>query len=244
VICRPSLVPAAKSAYEHKGTPSEKQVEPYDGCAMRLLNTTTLELHEFFDIQVPPYAILSHKWEDDEILFKEVKKRRNLEAKGWRKVQRCCAMAREDGHQWLWMDTCCIDKRSSAELSEAINSMFQWYENAERCYAYLGDVSCEESDLCTKEQIESWNAGGTSDQFWLGKGEDITSPNFPLQTSGLREELASAFRASQWFTRSWTLQELLAPVRLRFIDKDWKGVLGNKRSLVSRSDLRERAFGS
>ncbi|KAI6138370.1 hypothetical protein BKA82DRAFT_58501, partial [Pisolithus tinctorius] len=53
----------------------------------------------------------------------------------------------KDGYEWLWIDTCCIDKRSSSELSEAINSMFRWYRDAQVCYAYLNDV--DESDIPT-----------------------------------------------------------------------------------------------
>ena len=59
---------------------------------------------------------------------------------GYRKILQCCERAEKDGYKWLWVDTCCIDKRSSAELSEAINSMYRWYENEKVCYAYLHDV--------------------------------------------------------------------------------------------------------
>lgn len=71
------------------------------------------------------------------------------------------------GFAYVWVDTCCIDKKSSAELNEAINSMYKWYERAAICYVYLSDVS--------------------------GK-EDIAK--------------------SSWFTRGWTLQELLDLARL------------------------------
>jgi hypothetical protein len=40
----------------------------------------------------------------------------------------------------------------------------------------------------------------------------------------------SAFRASRWFTRGWTLQELLAPASVEFFSRDGKR-LGDKRSL-------------
>ena len=50
--------------------------------------------------------------------------------------------------QWVWIDTCCIDRSSSTELSEAINSMFGWYSRAEECYAFLSDVRCSiESEI-------------------------------------------------------------------------------------------------
>jgi Heterokaryon incompatibility protein (HET) len=198
---------------------------------MRLLNSTTLALHEFFDTQVPPYAILSHRWEDEEVTFKDVMHRRNLEAKGWSKVEKFCEFAAREGHQWVWIDTCCIDKRSSAELSEAINSMFRWYEDATGCFVYLCDVECEDGDIVSMEERASWNLRGTVDVFWMGNDEDLTASAVDVYTSGLREGLAKEFRASKWFTRGWTLQELLAPRVLRFIDKDWKGVFGSKISL-------------
>jgi hypothetical protein len=107
---------------------------------MRLLNTDTLEIHQFFGITTPSYAILSHRWEADEVSFQDVRDRQNLNAYGWAKVNRCCALAKRNGHLYVWIDTCCIDKTSSAELNEAINSMFWWYQNAVVCYAYLNDV--------------------------------------------------------------------------------------------------------
>ncbi|KAI1791123.1 hypothetical protein LXA43DRAFT_841956, partial [Ganoderma leucocontextum] len=56
------------------------------------------------------------------------------------KVRKCCIIAERHRLRWIWDDTCCIDKSSSAELSEAINSMFRYYSLAEVCYAYLADV--------------------------------------------------------------------------------------------------------
>ncbi|KAL8658680.1 MAG: hypothetical protein Q9202_007477 [Teloschistes flavicans] len=63
------------------------------------------------------------------------------EGLGLTKLRNFCLQARTDGYEWAWMDTCCIDQKSSAELSEAINSMFRWYRNAEECYVYLADVN-------------------------------------------------------------------------------------------------------
>ncbi|KAH7364549.1 hypothetical protein BKA65DRAFT_371585, partial [Rhexocercosporidium sp. MPI-PUGE-AT-0058] len=101
--------------------------------------------------------------------------------------------ALSDGWEWVWIDSCCIDKTSSAELSEAINSMFRWYREAQVCYAYLSDVP------------------GGSD--WE-----------------TRQQSNSAFRKSQWFTRGWTLQELLAPEMVVFFDADWEDI-GTKNSM-------------
>jgi hypothetical protein len=113
-----------------------------------------------------------------------------IQRTGFQKIVRCCEKARSEGHEFVWIDTCCIDKSGSAELSEAINSMFRWYREAEICYAYLDDV-------CAFED--------------------------PTKAS-------SSFRESRWFTRGWTLQELLAPYEVVFLDRDWQEI-GTKRSL-------------
>ncbi|KAK4555387.1 hypothetical protein LTR86_007684 [Recurvomyces mirabilis] len=108
---------------------------------MRLINTTTLKLKEFFDKSIPEYAILSHRWGADEINHKDyVKGRFETRQQGYRKIKSCCDLAARRGRNYVWIDTCCIDKRSSAELSEAINSMYKWYEKAVECYVYLSDV--------------------------------------------------------------------------------------------------------
>ena len=152
---------------------------------MRLLDTTTIRLSEFFDADIPPYAILSHTWGKNEVTFQDLDRVRSKGPQAYPKIARCCAKAASHGFKWVWIDTCCIDKSSSAELSEAINSMYRWYENSEECYIYLEDVSIDNMDQ---------------------------------------------FGYSRWFTRGWTLQELLAPFTLYFYDKSWT-VLGSKRSL-------------
>lgn len=107
---------------------------------MRLLNTTSLQLSEFFGDQVPQYAILSHTWGNEEVSFQSVQDPACKALKGFGKITACCTQARQDELDWVWIDTCCIDKSSSAELSEAINSMYRWYVNAAVCYVYLFDV--------------------------------------------------------------------------------------------------------
>jgi hypothetical protein len=99
--------------------------------------------------------------------------------------------------QYFWVDTCCINKSNNTELSEAINSMFRWYRNADKCYVYLSDVSSPPFDA--------------NDKF----------SSLPCE---------SAFRASRWFTRGWTLQELLAPRSVEFFSQEGNR-LGDKRSL-------------
>ncbi|KAH9927909.1 HET-domain-containing protein, partial [Epithele typhae] len=118
---------------------------------MWLLQTTTATLTQFADISAVPggYAVLSHTWMGSgEQSFRELQDiiRRckedgsNARDKVSEKIRRCCIQAKKDGYEWVWIDTCCIDKDSSTELSEAINSMFTWYLHAEVCYAYLSDV--------------------------------------------------------------------------------------------------------
>jgi hypothetical protein len=163
---------------------------------MRLLNSTTLKLHEFIGSQIPPYAILSHTWGEEEVSFQELSAGTSAEKKGFEKIKRCCEIAAGDGFEYAWVDTCCIDKTSSAELSEAINSMFRWYKKAEVCYAFLSDVTSDEDP----------------------------------------ELLDSAFRKSRWFRRGWTLQELIAPMHVLFLSRDWKeiGTKWNLQTLLSK----------
>jgi hypothetical protein len=110
---------------------------------MRLINVETYQLSEFFGDDIPPYAILSHRWGRDEVNFEQMSS--SLAAaeqmRGFQKIMYCAAQTKYDGLDWCWVDTCCIDKRSSSELSEAINSMYQWYQQAVCCYAYLEDAA-------------------------------------------------------------------------------------------------------
>jgi hypothetical protein len=89
---------------------------------------------------VPKYAILSHTWGEEEFLFTDVTNGTGKGKIGLTKVIKCCEQAVKQGYDWVWVDTCCIDKSSSAELTESINSMYYWYKTASVCYAYLEDV--------------------------------------------------------------------------------------------------------
>ncbi|KAI1170399.1 heterokaryon incompatibility protein-domain-containing protein [Nemania sp. FL0916] len=152
---------------------------------MRLINTRTFVVHEFSGDSIPDYAILSHTWGEDECTLQDVLEKgiELLERKNSGKIRYCCQQAVDDEIGWAWVDTCCIDKTSTAELSEAINSMFKWYRDAKICYAYLADV------------------------------KDIDE-----------------FATSRWWTRGWTLQELLAPQNVQFYSSDWT-LLGSKSEL-------------
>lgn len=146
---------------------------------MWLLNVNTYTLEAFEGSGPPRYAILSHKWEEDEISCYELLTGEFRHKRGFQKVDFCCKQARQDNLRYIWVDTFCIDKKNSAELSEAINSMWKWYRNATICYAYLCDVS-------------------------------ISAEAGEMRTTNLTE--------SVWFTRGWTLQELIAPRTLVFYD--------------------------
>lgn len=113
---------------------------------MWLLDTELLELKQFESSRTTQdYAILSHTWDKQEITFQQIQEicpEASVQYTGFNKVVRFCALARERRYnfQYAWIDTCCIDKKSSAELDEAIRSMFQWYEKSAICFAFLSDV--------------------------------------------------------------------------------------------------------
>jgi tetratricopeptide (TPR) repeat protein len=166
---------------------------------MRLLHFDTLGklvLTDFHGKTIPPYAILSHRWTGSEILIEHVSNGTYEEREeGYRKLAFCAKQAAQDKLQYFWIDTCCIDRWNKSERSEAINSMFQWYKNATRCYVFLPDVS-------------------------------VSTATEPI----LRSDWEASFRASAWFTRGWTLQELIAPVSVEFFSCEGRG-LGDKASL-------------
>jgi hypothetical protein len=166
---------------------------------MRLLSSNidgSFSLTRFTSNNIPSYAILSHTWEadDQEVTFQDMCNTTGNSKNGYRKIQFCSKQVQKDGLQYFWVDSCCIDQSSSAELSTAINSMFRWYRNAAKCYVYLSDVS---TDKHTRLSELSW---------------------------------ISAFNRSRWFTRGWTLQELLAPASVEFFSQEGMR-LGDKESL-------------
>jgi hypothetical protein len=104
-------------------------------------NDSEFSLTTFFADKIPQkYAILSHTWEAEEVTFEDLQNGTGTKKAGYNKIRFCGEQARRDSLQYFWMDTCCIDKSSSAELSEAINSMFRWYRESTKCYVYLSDV--------------------------------------------------------------------------------------------------------
>jgi hypothetical protein len=197
---------------------------------MRLINTTTGQFESFWDSQCPQYWILSHTWGNEEVSYLDylfltsslsvasagvvhtLLKSPRADSEGIRKVQGCCKLARSRGLEWVWVDTCCIDKSSSAELSEAINSMWTWYRDAAECYVYLVDVSAKPD-------------------------RDIAADMLHFDDAVRRQ-----FRSAQWFGRGWTLQELLAPNIELFCNNCWeviatKADIGPELSNITRIPL-------
>ncbi|KAG4437673.1 hypothetical protein IFR05_006835 [Cadophora sp. M221] len=168
---------------------------------MRLLHSDddgNLSLTEFFESAIPNYAILSHRWGTDEVTFKDMADGTSKsKTGGYSKIQFCGEQAKRDDLKYFWVDTCCIDKSSSTELSEAINSMFRWYQKAAKCYVYLSDVSIRKRKASDTSAECTWEFD---------------------------------FRASKWFTRGWTLQELLAPRSVEFFSREGNQI-GNKSTL-------------
>lgn len=201
---------------------------------MRLIRVSDFTLHWLEDEQAPPYAILSHVWGPDEVLFGDIKNGTFRERAGFAKLASFCRQAAEDGYEYgvgptpiqgqqptcwgfvlstllsnrrsaQWDDTCCIDKSDSAELSEAINSMFRWYQNSDVCYAYLEDVSVT---------------------------HDHDDPD-------------GTFQRSRWFTRGWTLQELIAPPFVWFYTASWAEIgsrLGLKDAVATATKIHATLF--
>ena len=146
---------------------------------MRLINVRTWRLEEFPGTDIPQYAVLSHTWDTEEVSFQDMRGWLIQFRKRFAKIRATCQQAMKDNIDYVWVDTCCIDKSSSAELTEAINSMFAYYRNAVVCYVLLSDLN----------------------------------PSIETNT-GLPQ--------CRWFTRGWTLQELIAPPEVRFYDSAWK----------------------
>jgi tetratricopeptide (TPR) repeat protein len=163
---------------------------------MRLLELNSygnFSLIDFVEDDMPRYAILSHTWgpDGDEVTFKDLMESTGNSKAGYDKLRFCGEQAKKDDLRYFWVDTCCIDKSSSAELSEAINSMFRWYQNAARCYVFLTDFPTRGKSLVDKD---------------------------------------TGFRKSRWFTRGWTLQELIAARSVEFFSSDGER-FGDKKSL-------------
>jgi hypothetical protein len=183
---------------------------------MWLIETESLKLEFFVGNDIPEYAILSHTWGVGEVTFQDWQDLREASKKpGFAKIHSACAQARDDDLDYIWVDTNCIDKSSSAELSEAINSMFAWYRDSRICYVYLADVE-DPDDVAGK-------LGDETKDFEWDQHFERQNPVEDIKKARFTDSL----RKSRWFTRGWTLQELLAPTCIRFLTNDWKPIIMN-----------------
>ncbi|KAI3326415.1 vegetative incompatibility protein HET-E-1 [Xylariaceae sp. AK1471] len=166
---------------------------------LQLRDDGTLKLTKDLSDNIPQYAILSHTWgsDEEEVTFKDITEGTGQHKQGYRKIQFCSRQTALNKIRYFWIDTCCIDKSNNAELSEAVNSMFRWYQNAAKCYVYLSDVSKSGTAQIDQQLRSTWK---------------------------------NEFRESRWFTRGWTLQELIAPSSVEFFESDGQR-LGDKKSL-------------
>ncbi|KAI1790973.1 heterokaryon incompatibility protein-domain-containing protein [Ganoderma leucocontextum] len=202
---------------------------------MRLLNTKTLQFEWINDPSSVQYAILSHVWAPEgeqsfhDVLAiitrsKDTKETIDVRSLLSRKIARFCARALKDGFQYAWVDSCCIDKTSSAELSEALNSMFKWYRSATRCYAFLHDV---DNDDRSREPASQFRQS-----LWFRRGwtlQELLAPS------------AVIFLSKQW-RRIDTKRGLSKVVEeITGIDLD---VLEGRRSIGSVSVARRMAWAS
>jgi tetratricopeptide (TPR) repeat protein len=136
------------------------------------------------------YAILSHRWgaPGDEVTYKDLVEcigkdmtdyNTIRDKPGYAKVKFCVEQAARDGLQYSWVDTCCIDKSNAVELSEAINSMFRWYNNAAKCYVFLNDVSLGEMDIESPASQMEWEVAFQSSK-WFARGwtlQELIAPS-------------------------------------------------------------------
>ncbi|KAL7622639.1 hypothetical protein AAE478_008152 [Parahypoxylon ruwenzoriense] len=196
---------------------------------MRLINCRTLGFEEFVQ-NVPAYAILSHTWGEDEVSFRDMSDRSEASPQArFRKIATTCQIALEHGLGYVWVDTCCIDKSSSAELSEAINSMFSWYKGATLCFVFLWDFTAFPISMLA-EMVASSNAQQSLEGQLGGFHRD--PPQMTSKEIEIRDRVKKGLGSCRWFSRGWTLQELIAPSRINFYDKDWN-FFGSKLQLAS-----------
>ncbi|KAJ4299591.1 hypothetical protein N0V90_004837 [Kalmusia sp. IMI 367209] len=172
---------------------------------MRLLDVDTFQFKERDSNEA--YAILSHTWDTQELTYQDMityqrilppSSGLNLSRPGAIKVRGACSVAKALGLQYMWIDTCCINKENPSELARAVRSMYRWYEQAATCIVYLSDFS-------------STSSFGISFTY-----KDLV--------------FKKVLQSPKWFTRGWTLQELVAPHELLFYDKAWK-CIGTKLEL-------------
>lgn len=143
---------------------------------MYLIDVDNYSLRQFVDVyDCPPYAVLSHRWgaADQEMTFQEMISRNFRKAtSGYEKMLKACIAAKDQGYKWVWIDTCCIDKQSSAELQESINSMWTIYYESAICLAYLNDLDTwHETSPAARQDTDFDEAAVVSTLRYISLGE-------------------------------------------------------------------------
>ncbi|OQO08773.1 hypothetical protein B0A48_05663 [Cryoendolithus antarcticus] len=191
-----------------------------------------MKLEEFLDHRQVKYSILSHCWSQDrtdrEVTYDDFIAGTNLAGQGWRKIVNLCEISRERGLTWTWIDTCCIDKSSSAELTEAINSMWKWYSGAVECYVFLDDcdLTLPLPEVCVKPEL-NW---ATAQSYEIAEQRSEFKAEWQQSVSQAIYDKIQDFASCRWFGRGWTLQELLAPREVLFYNNRYS-LLGTRSTL-------------
>ncbi|OAA65895.1 Heterokaryon incompatibility [Niveomyces insectorum RCEF 264] len=202
---------------------------------MRLLHAATLKFRDFPDAAIPPYAILSHTWEDkQEVTLQDMASPYLTDKKGYDKIATTCRLALQRGLQYAWIDTCCIDKTNNTELTESINSMFRWYQNATVCFVHLKDLDVA---AITRDPTRDGGGGQSTANNNNNNNNNkntpaaAADPSDDAEVDGRDDRFVACLRQCLWFKRGWTLQELLAPRHVEFYDTAWEPI-GSKIKLA------------
>jgi hypothetical protein len=202
---------------------------------MRLLTVSEhdeLSLVERFGNEIEPYAILSHTWgkDSDEVSFRDLVEGTYKTKEGFRKLEFCRKQIVHDNLKYFWVDTCCIDKSSSAELTEAINSMYRWYQRAAVCYVYLPDVAISGSVGNEAQLSQHWQQQFRNSR-WFKRGwtlQELIAPKFVQffdsrgeqigDKTSLVQELLGATKLPLEALRGQVLEEFSVDVRLSWAE--------------------------
>lgn len=201
---------------------------------MRLLNTKKIRVESFKPNEIPDYAILSHRWGDSEVSFKDIQSGASglHDKEGYKKIERCCDLAVSVGFEYVWIDTCCIVKKDGLELPEDLELIKELALSDLELPENLAlrenvDLAKRRFELAMDDELAKELASMFSyyrnAQVSYAYLSDVPSNDDPRAPN-------SKFRNSVWFTRGWTLQELLAPLYVTFFSSDWKEI-GTKASL-------------
>ena len=149
-----------------------------------------LEFETFDNDSAPPYAILSHTWRRpaDEVSYQESLNGTGILKARYQKLHRCGEIAARNGFNYFWVDTCCIDKNSSEELSQAINSMFTWYKKAAVCYAYLSGVSSTTAAHPHYPTLASFGSSMWFNRGWTLQALIARRMSIPTHENGILSE--------------------------------------------------------